>query len=158
MRTCNFGDGFKTVTNVLFNHLENLSRRSAVPGTAQSKWALFAGTISRAQEGLRDRRGAAISRSESPQCRSARTGPGTPAGFLGIVVIRRSQCHGAADSVALPSLRPADYSCKEPICFAPFLALPGAMEGTPTGFLGIVVIPSARSRRHGGRAALLAPC
>ena len=39
-----------------------------MPGTAQSKWELFDGIISRAQGGPRDRRGTAISCSESPQC------------------------------------------------------------------------------------------
>ena len=44
------------------------SQRQTLPGTAQSKWELFDGIISRAQGGPRDRRGTAISCSESPQC------------------------------------------------------------------------------------------
>ncbi len=66
MRTGNFGDGFNTIKMSLCNHLDHLSRRSAVPETAQNKWARFARIISRAQGGPHDCRDTAISRLESP--------------------------------------------------------------------------------------------
>jgi hypothetical protein len=50
------------------NQLTCPSQRQTLPGTAQSKWALYDGIISRAQGGPRDCCGTAISRSESPKC------------------------------------------------------------------------------------------
>jgi hypothetical protein len=67
MRTGNFGIGINTIKIIVFNHLEHLSRRSAVPERAKIKWASFPGLISRAQRRLHDCRDTAISRSESPQ-------------------------------------------------------------------------------------------
>jgi hypothetical protein len=68
MTTVNFGDGVNDIKMIICNHLEHLqvSRRSAVPETAQSQWACFSGVNSslRAQGGQHNRRDTAISRSE----------------------------------------------------------------------------------------------
>ncbi len=67
MRTSSFGDGFNNISLSLCNHFGR-ARMCSFCFAAQSKCALFAGIISRAQGGPHDRRGTAISRSESPQC------------------------------------------------------------------------------------------
>jgi hypothetical protein len=55
MKTGNFGNGFNAIKIIICNHLQHLSRRSAVPERAKSRWVRFAGIISRVQGGPHDR-------------------------------------------------------------------------------------------------------
>ncbi len=81
----------------------------------------------------------------------------TAAGFW-VIVVTLSTNHLVQRRCAARPPPCSFFMQKEHSCFVPFLALPGAKEGTTSGFWGYVVILSTVLPCHGGRAARPSLC